>query len=306
MKTSLLVLLAGSLLAACASSEDDGGGSGGSAGTAGSAGAAGADAGTGGTGATGGSAGAGGGTGGTAGGAAGSGGSAGALVDAGPPVKVLGYTVGLQDPNPPVADFKVCVYGQPQVPCVMTNAIGYYELDGVPGNSELLIEFTKTSYLPVLRTITTATTTLDMGTIQYPTTAEATAFASLAGVTLDPAKGQVLATALKTVILSDGGTGFTGQDGVSVSMSPATGAGPFYASAGALPLPDPNLTATSTNGLALFANVDVGEVEVEMTHATLACTRYVEATWAGSTGTASRVPIVAGYLVGGAALQCPP
>jgi hypothetical protein len=283
-------------LAACAEAEDGGipGGAGGAAGSAG----AGATAGGGG--------GSGAGSGGVAGSAGTASGGTGGLVDAGPPVTVSGYikelTLGT-DPPKPVADMQVCVYGVPSVPCVSSNGIGYYQIP-VPGGNEILLEFTKPTFFPVLRTITTGSADMELGSIPYPTVAQANLFATMVGTALDSAKGQVLAMALKTVILSDGSTAFGGQEGVSAVMSPKSGGGPFYTNDSSLP--DTSATATSTTGVGLFANVDPGEVEIEMTHTTKACTRYVDGAWQGSTSTASRVPVIAGYIVGGAVLQCPP
>jgi hypothetical protein len=301
-----IAALVGAIAAAsaCASSEDTSGSGavGGTSGSAGGDGSAGSGA-TGGSGGAGGSGAAGGSAG--AAGSAGSAGSAGAGGgDAGPPVSVSGATLALTN-SAPIVGFQVCVYQNPSVPCVMTNALGDYTISGVPGNSELLLEFTKTGYFPVLRTITTDTTDMDIGAITHPSTAEANAFAGLVGTSIDPTKGQVLALALETVLLSDGGSGFYGQDGVVASMTPMSGTGPFYTT-GDPPIPSTTATATDGSGIGLFANVTPGEVEVEMTHPTKACTRYVQAAWQGTTPTASRVPVVAGYLVGGGALQCPP
>jgi hypothetical protein len=287
-------------LAACAEAEDGGG-----AWTDGGAGSAGAGATAGGGGAGGGSGAGGGGAAGDAGSAGG--GGMGGLVDGGPPISVSGYVVELalsQATDKPVPNMKVCVYGVPSVPCVTTNSIGYYQVQGVPGGNEILLEFTKDTFFPVLRTVTTGSTDIELGSIPYPTVALANLFGTLVNTKIDTSKGQVLAMALKTVILPDGGTGFTGQEDVSAAMTPKSGQGPFYTTASSVP--DPAATATSTNGVGLFANVEPGDVEIEMSHPTKSCTRYVEGAWQGSTSTASRVPVIPGYIIGGAVLQCPP
>jgi hypothetical protein len=254
-----------------------------------------------------------GGSGGTSGGAGSAGdggatgGTGGIIIDAGPPLSVSGNIVELSlstAPPNPVPDMKVCVYGLPSVPCVYSDSAGDYTIVGVPGGNDLLLEYTKTGFYPVLRTITTGSTDLELGSIPYPTVAQAKLFATLVGTQLDETRGQVLAMALKTVVLADGGTTFAGQEGVSAAMTPKSGAGPFYTAANSVP--DPTAAATSSNGVGLFANVNPGEVEIEMKHGTKSCQRYADGAWQGSTATASRVPVIAGYLIGGAVLECPP
>jgi hypothetical protein len=276
-------------------------------GTAGTGGGADAAAGAGGDAGAAGSGGAG--TGGSSGagtGGAGQGGAAGGdagNVDAGPPVTVTGtcleFTLSDGGSVPAISGMEVCVHEHSEIPCALTDSSGLFVLAGVPASSELLLSFEKAGYLPVLRTITSGTAPMDIGAIQYPTTVIADLFAQVVGITIEPEKGHVLSLAFQGAP-----TTFVGQDGVSSAMTPASGSGPFYADETGFP--DQTLTATSSRGFALFGNVDPGEVEIEMTHPTRACTRYVQATWAGSTPTASRVPVVAGYLVGGSNLQCAP
>ena len=101
--------------------------------------------------------------------------------------------------------------------------------------------------------------------------------------------------------LVQGTSGYTGQDGVSASMTPASGVGPYYVSSNNLP--DKTLTATTTAGFGLFANVTPGDVEVTMTHPTKSCPLLPTA-WPGSTSNAAKVRVVGGYLTGGAAVLC--
>lgn len=296
----------GSLLAlgACAASEDNtgGGGSagfGGSAGSGGGAGGSGGVGGSGGTGATGGAGGAGGASGadggGGTGGADGGGGTGGTAGDAGT-TTITGSIVGLVS-GVAVSDLQVCLYQTPAVPCVKTDANGAYALSGVPANAEVLLEYTKASFLPTLVTVKTVAGPMSVGQFLAPTVAEASALASLVGITIDPTKGHILTTAFQGTPGS-----FTGQDNVTNSITPKSGSGPYYLNASNVP--DTNLTVTSTAGIGLFANVSPGDVEVSMAHFTKTCQR-LSTSWAGSTAAASKVKVVAGYLTGGAGLQCP-
>ena len=69
-------------------------------------------------------------------------------------------------------------------------------------------------------------------------------------------------------------------------------------------LPSTSLTTTSTAGIGLFANVSPGDVEVTLTHLSKSCQR-MGTSWSGTTPTASKVKVVAGYLTAGAGLECP-
>lgn len=295
---TVVCALAGAV--ACAASED-GGGAGGAAGTAGSAGNdAGGAGGQGGSAGTAGSAGSAGSSGNDAGGAAGAGGGD-AGFDAGPTVTVSGQTVALSDLTTPIADFKVCVYQQPAITCVKSDAQGYFFLTGVPASTEVLLEFTKEpTQFPVLRTVTTTNANTDIGSIGYPTKTEANLFAFAAGTTIDPTKGQVLISAFQPGSSAQ----FTGQDGVTATMTPMSGSGPFYVKDSQPPAPDKTLTATSTLGFGLFANTNPGTVEIDMVHPTKTCTQLPLASWKASKPSGSKVPVVAGYLTGGAAVLC--
>ncbi len=284
---------------ACATEDDDGvGNSGGITGTGatgtggfgtGGFSTGGTDAGLGGS--------SGGGTAGASGasGAAGTGGGA----DAGPTVTVTGRATGLLTPTTGISGIAVCLYQVASVPCVQTDTNGDYSLAGVPASSEVLLEYKKSGYLNVLRTVTTGTGLTDVGVGNFPTTNEAAGFAALVGTTIDPTKGQVLFSAFQP-----GTSGFAGQDGVTALMTPNSGSGPHYIKTSPTQ-PDPTLTATDTLGFGLYANVNPGTVDVTLTHPSKTCKRLVIGSFAGSGPTASKVPVVAGYLTAGAALECP-
>ena len=218
----------------------------------------------------------------------------------GPTVSVSGRCLELLTltTNPtPIPGFKVCLYQKPAVPCVTSDSNGLFSLVGVPANSEVLLEFTKQDYLAVLRTATTGPNGVDVGGAGYPKNSEALLFANAIGSTIDITKGQVLLSAFQ-----QGSSGLDGQDGVTASLSPSSGKGPFYLSASNLP--DLNLTQTSTSGFGLFNNVDPGTVEIDLTHGSKSCQVLPTAAWAGSSPSKSKVPVVAGYLTAGAAVVC--
>ncbi|MBK7586066.1 MAG: hypothetical protein IPI67_38515 [Myxococcales bacterium] len=133
-----------------------------------------ASGGAGGTGATGG-----GGTGGTTGGTGGVGGTSGSGgMDAGNDAaggsggtgggsdaggaSIAGSIVDLVAKTP-VAGLKVCVYQNAAIPCVQTSGTGDYLLTGVPANTDVLLEYTKTDYLPTLVTVHTVAGPMSVG-----------------------------------------------------------------------------------------------------------------------------------------------
>lgn len=276
---------------ACATTEDGtgspaAGGSGGNvdSGTDGSSGSGGSGGSTGGSGGSSGQSG-------SAGAAGSDGGS-----DAGT-TSVSGTIVALIDSVTPVIDMQVCVYGNASVPCVQTDSFGAYTITGVEAEKELLLEYTKAAYYPALVTVKTRSTPIDIGEFPAPTLEEANVFAVLAGVTLDPTKGQLLATAVQ----AGTGGGFVGQNQITLGMTPQSGTGPYFTDD--QNLPDTSLSSTNTNGLGLFANVNPGDVDVAFTHPSKTCTPLAMA-WPGTAANSVRMTTVAGYLVGGGAVEC--
>jgi hypothetical protein len=81
--------------------------------------------------------------------------------------------------------------------------------------------------------------------------------------------------------------------GVTVTLTPTSGAGPFYATAAGVP--STTLTETTTSGTAIFANVDPGDYVVTFSHATLTCAPTGFA-WAGTAAETTRVPVQADHI----------
>jgi hypothetical protein len=81
-------------------------------------------------------------------------------------------------------------------------------------------------------------------------------------------------------------------DGLTVSLDPASGMGPFYFT----PLgdPDPSRRATSTWSSTLFARLPPGEVRVTVGPEPVACTTYYGG-WPSDRPNSIRVPVVAGF-----------
>jgi hypothetical protein len=188
-----------------------------------------------------------------------------------------------------LAGVKVCVYPALTV-CQTTDQDGHAVLS-LPANSSVAIAFEAVDHHPLLITITTRDVDLMAG-VYLNTRSVEPAWADAAGFTVDPAKGMIFGEALGQL------------DGVTMTLTPSSGAGPVYFGGGNLPgdiiQPDKTATATSTSGYgsALFANVAPGDYTVSFS-GTL-CSIGTSG-WQGIGQGVARVPVVAGYLTSVAA-----
>lgn len=173
----------------------------------------------------------------------------------------------------------VCIVEPAGGPCVTSVADGTFTATGIPENSEMLIELTKDAFMPALATVTSGTVDVDFSYLM----ASRRTVATLGSVIREP----IMAT--KGHIFVQTG----GADGVTVTLTPTSGAGPFYATAAGIP--SRTLTETTTSGTAIFANVDPGEYLVAFSHATLTCAPTGFA-WAGTAAETTRVPVQADHI----------
>lgn len=245
----------------CGDDETSTGGSGGS----------GAAGGTGGTGATGGA-------GGATGGSGGSGGEA-------PTVQLTWQVFGLT--GGPIDGVEVCVDGSQPANCATTDATGEAVLT-VPANTELAIRALKTGLVGSLVPFETAME--DTGfTLFKVTPTELADRAQDFGVTLDPTKG--------TVALLHAGQAPVGVTG---SIAPASGEGPYYLSPTFTALPQ--ATELQQGGGALFFNVDPGTVTMSFSPAQAGCA-FVDAAW-GTDAASTTTPVEADVLSGPPNILC--
>ena len=109
------------------------------------------------------------------------------------------------------------------------------------------------------------------------------------GVTLDPTKG--------IVVLFHGGQKPTG---VSASIAPASGDGPFYFNSTFTPVPQG--TELPQGGGALFFNVDPGTVTVSFAPAVAGCA-FIDLAW-GSEADSTATPVEANVISGPPNIFC--
>ena len=192
---------------------------------------------------------------------------------------------------------RACVYEHSDVACATTDAMGHYELAGVPSGVETAVTFEKQGYLSVLVPGKFSADT--RVNFNMPSDAIAMSFLQIVGATYPLGDtGVVLATAqtgVKAPAGADAGLATEILDGVSVSVSPKSGAGPFYANEGSIP--DTKLMMTTKNRAfgAGFTNLTPGEVEVTFSHPSLDCSQIIFG-WPSTKPHTARVPVIAGSL----------
>jgi len=315
---SIVKLVGGSLavvLVAAACSDDESGSQGGG----GRGGSSGSSAGTGGKSGSGGSSGTGG-SGGSTGGSAGKGSDAG---DAGPPT-LSGTTVeavrGELTREPMLAGVEACVVDatgakKATIPCSTTNASGVWSLPNLAANQQLLVLFSKAGYNQTIIVVDLGTANItdrvvrmgklmndggtDGGTVQN--------FGWDPSVTLDTSKGTLNAAAVQASASPDAGSYVPGLDwttGVSFTITPAGGNGPYYVN------PDETWASAATSTVngwgAWFLNLPPGSYTVKATHPTLSCNASAGAFgWPQTDGT-SKAPVLAGIHTQTIAFFCTP
>ena len=303
-------LLVSLVAAACSDDESPANGGGGRGGSGGSS------AGTGGKGGSGGSAG---------GGTAGVGGSGDAAVDAGlarfKGTVLVAVPGNLGKGEAPLPGVEVCVVDANGVknasfPCATTNAMGEYALNDLAPNQDLIFMFSKSGYASQLVAadiaaggdiqrvpVRMAEVQSDAGEGGVPRN-----FGTDPAVTQDPSKGTVNVFAVQSSSSPDSGAAAPGFDfttGVSFSVTPTGGNGPYYVN------PDETWASAATatvNGYgAWFMNLTPGTVTFTATHPTLRCNAAAGNGygWAQTDGS-NKAPVIAGLNTQAVGFFCAP
>ncbi|HMR76843.1 MAG TPA: hypothetical protein PKD61_17095 [Polyangiaceae bacterium] len=267
-----------------------------------------------------------GGAGGTGGGNAGAGGTGGGSGGAGGGGPTISYSgtfteFALIGTGAPLADAEFCVLEHPEIPCVKTGADGKYLLDGVPANAELAITATKAGFQGNLVLAVSGDVDQVVDGFMINNSLAQIVYAGsgfswplnnegslLAGVFHKVPKAGPADAGAGDASASDGGsadaggagaggadagTKNEGLDGATFSVTPASGKGPVYLSAGGTP--DQGATETSTQGFSLFGNLPPGEYEVTVNHPTKNCGIDLLG-WPGSKKNAARVRVQPDFI----------
>lgn len=201
-----------------------------------------------------------------------------------PTVMLSGKVVRSFSNNTPLAGVTVCVYAEPAMPCVQTDAQGAFAVP-VPIYTETGITLVESGSGSVLLPFF-ADKDMTGWIVGLPSKTSVQTFYGAANVAYPDDMNAFLAVAV------DQGTSETGVAGVAVSIAPAPGVGPLYAAAGGA-TPDPALQATSSAGRARFAQVTPGTVTIDVAPGVLSCGLRFGG-WDNGPDSL-RAPIVAGF-----------
>jgi len=204
-------------------------------------------------------------------------------VDAGPTVKLVGSVVTRA--GAPLAGADVCADGHPEIPCLKSDAQGKFSLD-VPAEADVAASVVKMGYVSVLFPIATGRSDVEGVVLSLPAAGERLAMYRRFGAKVPDATSGYLNAFVGT------STSPLGAPGVTVSIAPATGTGPFYLADDGSPAP--GAKETSRSSVALFANLTPGTVTVTFAGPGMRCAPTFGG-WKTAAPNAVRVPIAPGF-----------
>ena len=239
-------------------------------------------------------------------------------------VKVAGTVVvaipgknGHEDPLPGAS---VCVTDKTgdkitSIPCVTTGASGAFEFSLVSG-TRVVIEFQKAGYGSQLIAVDVGTADIARGDVRLspPVSGDAgdagngPTYGWDPSVVLDPAKGLVNVIAVQPSGSPDAGAAAPGLDfttGLTLSVSPKSGVGPYYVA------PDETWASTATKTAggygAWFLNLTPGDYKASASSPDLDCVPIGSNGygWPNTDGT-SGFPIIAGFNTQSIGFYCVP
>jgi hypothetical protein len=188
-------------------------------------------------------------------------------------------------PGSPVAGATVCVIQPAGGPCMVSAADGTFIATGIPENTQMLVELTAPTFHPALATVTTGTTDVTFGYFMIKRSTVGL-LGTILGLSIDASKGQIFVQSGSSA-------------GTVVSLSPASGTGPYYSDASSLP--SRTLTSTSTSGAAIFANVAPGDYVVTFANPSVTC-NPTGFSWAGTAPETTNVTVRADRITSTVAL----
>jgi hypothetical protein len=186
----------------------------------------------------------------------------------------------------PVKAAIVCVRDHSDIPCMTTDAVGSFGI-GLPANQELTVTVQADGLASTAFGVSTGTRDLTQWTLSLEKAETVAARYAAFGVKYpDESRGFVLVR--DEVPGADG----AGVDGITMSLLPSIGKGPFYFEANSSP--NPNRTSTSTWSAAAFAELSPSVVEVVLGPGGVTCVPS-KSGWAAEATNRVRAPVLKGY-----------
>jgi hypothetical protein len=159
----------------------------------------------------------------------------------------------------PVVGAEICIFEDDEIPCVLSNESGRYELTG-PQNADVLISYAADGRYPKLRHRRIEAEDEDLSIFNMQTVEWIAAQFDRIGIVPDSERGVLVVQIFGSI------------EGATVALEPAAGEGPFYTGPGEEL--DPMLDSATVEGLgvAAFVNVPEGEYSLVVTSAGATCT----------------------------------
>jgi len=161
-----------------------------------------------------------------------------------------------------VQDATICADGLDEVDCVTSNAVGAFELAGIPVNTDVWLNLEMANYMNTYVAIPVAEQDVELAFIHVVSEELVNTLLSGVDTEIEPGNGQIVFYVGNAWYDEDAGV-----PDASVSLSPAAGEGPFYMGHGLLEL---ELQAT-VGGFVTFANLPPGTYALSTEHPTMTC-----------------------------------
>lgn len=183
----------------------------------------------------------------------------------------------------PIAFADVCLI-EPAGDCTRSNEIGEFYILNVERQSKILLRFLKNGYYPNVAQYSVGN---DTEFLNYFLASDEISDlgASLAGVNRDDSKGIIIFAAR-----TGKGPQATNVEDVGMTLTPASGDGPFYAVANGF---DHNRTTTTAVGGGSYFNVEPGDYVLTYSHPDRTCRPYYG--WPGPDESSLLVRVVGGF-----------
>jgi hypothetical protein len=163
----------------------------------------------------------------------------------------------------PIEGVKVCAYQNPSIPCVMTDSNGHFQLGGLPPRTNVPVSLEKAGYLSELLAVGTPSTGTDNSGFPTFLSPVVPMYPNIPGATVDSQnKGAIAVFAVAPARDAAAGQGFAGDQGATITISPDSGIGPYFADRNNLFVTG---ATTYADFLSAYFNLDPGTYTVTVT-----------------------------------------
>jgi len=202
----------------------------------------------------------------------------------GPETVVFGGTVYRIKSDLSLLGAEVCLLNQAQPTCDLTDSVGRFRFI-VPAESNQAVSITAPGFAGVVLAFRAGRFDLTTFSVALQSATDEKTYYSAAGIEWPSMSNGFLLIFTRDISGSS-------LEGVTSSLSPATGSGPIYDDP--MGVADKTLQATSMNGTVHFGGVGPGTIDVGFGPSKLLCSAFVGG-WPSPNTNAVQVPVVAGF-----------